>query len=68
MENMKYIKEITDLEQKLNTGLDLLEVAKTYCEFNYDKADELSAISSVLDVVIQIQKSAAITLDNLLTK
>ena len=68
MENMKYIKEITDLEQKLNTGLDLLEVAKIYCEFNYDKSDELSAVSSVLDIVIQIQKSAAVTLDNLLTK
>ncbi|MCM1340094.1 MAG: hypothetical protein NC191_10525 [Muribaculaceae bacterium] len=68
MESVKYMEEITNLEQKLNTGLDLLEIAKIYCEFNYDKSDELSALNSVLEIIIQIQKSATSSLDKLLNQ
>lgn len=61
----EYMEKIITLEEKINLGIDLLEVVKTYCEFNYDKSEAISAINSVLKIVLETQKEVANLLDGL---
>ncbi len=58
---------ILKLEQKITFGIGLLEVAKTYCDFNYEKSQEFTALSSVLEVLLNNQKELAANLDGMLT-
>lgn len=60
------IDKINDLEQKINFSIDLLEVAKGFCEINYDKASEMSSISTVIEILLKNQKELAGNLDSLL--
>lgn len=66
MERFNDIDEITTLVQKVTLGVDLLEVAKCYCEHNYDKSDELPVLVSVLEIILDVQKEVADRVDNLL--
>ena len=58
---------ILNLEQKITFGISLLEVAKTYCDFCYDKSQEFIALSSLLDVVLKNQKELAASFDEMIT-
>lgn len=60
--------KIIELEQRLNVNVDLLEVAKSYCDLNSDKSTEMSSLSSVLDIVLKNQKDIAKNLDFLYNK
>ena len=63
MENT--LKNALFLEEKVSLSLDLLEVAKGYCAYNFDKGQELVALSSVIDILIDVQKDIAGFLDEL---
>lgn len=63
MENI--LKKTTLIEEKITLSLDLLEVAKGYCEKNFDKGKEVVALSSVIDILIDVQKNIADFIDEL---
>ena len=50
------MEKILKLEERVYTNMDLLEIAKTYCEFNYDKSKEISVLNSIIDIIIENQK------------
>lgn len=59
------MEKIIEIERQLNTNLDLIEIAKAYCEFNFDKSDELCTLISVLEIILDNQKKATKALDYL---
>lgn len=63
MENI--LNNITFLEEKVTLSLDLLEIAKGYCEHNYDKGPEVVAVGSIMDVIAKVQKDIADDIDKL---
>lgn len=66
MENILKIKTIASLEQKLSRSTDLLEIAKTFCEFNCDKSDEISTLFSILELIVEQQRTTINELDAIL--
>ena len=56
---------LSTIEEKVMLCIDLLEIAKNYCESNFDKGQELSAVGTILKVVLDEQKSLADSLDEL---
>ena len=62
---MDNFASICNIEEKVNITIDLLEVAKSYCEFHYDKANEVSNIFSILEIVLNNQKLIRNELDSL---
>lgn len=63
MKNM--LDTLSTIEEKVTLCIDLLEIAKNYCESNFDKGQELSAVGTILKVVLDEQKSLADSLDEL---
>ena len=59
---MEKFKNLTELEEKLNVSRDLVEVAYSYCLANSEKADEISTLSSVLDLVLKTHKDLSLKL------
>lgn len=57
---------INDLEEQTFLSINLLEVAKTYCDFNYDKSDEITALGSIINIVLKNQKDVARKIDKFL--
>ena len=63
MENI--LKKTMLIEEKITLSLDLLEVAKGYCEKNFDKGKEVVALSSILQVILDVQRDLIDTLEGL---
>ena len=61
----KVLEKIVDLEQKTSLGMDLLEVAKCYCEQNFEKAAELGTLNSLLELALSNQKQVMHVIDEL---
>ena len=66
MKKSQILTNSIEIENLINSCLDLTEIAKTYCEFYYDKANETSALISLLEVVLNNQKVIKTKLDQLL--
>lgn len=66
MENILNIKTIASLEEQLSRNTDLLEIAKTYCEFNCAKSDEISTLFSILELIVEEHKNTITSLETLL--
>lgn len=60
---MKKIKDLMEIEAQLNSTKDLTEIAYTYCVANYDKALEVSALVSILEIILNSQKEMIRELD-----
>ena len=58
------MEEFAYLEEHFNINVDILELAKDYCEFNYDKSSSLSRLLVLLDIILANQKIIAAKLDN----
>lgn len=63
MENLSEI--ISQLEEKVLRSIDLLEIAKDYCSANFDKSKEISAVGTIVDVILDTQLKLAEELDNI---
>lgn len=57
------MEKIIELEHQLNINMDLIKIAKTYCEFNFDKSDELCTLISILEVISDNQQKVTKALD-----
>lgn len=68
MEKLLETNLLLEIEQDLVKNTDLLELARTYCEFHGDKSDEISTLYSVLGQVVDMQNSLVKKIDKLLTE
>ncbi len=64
MENSLEI--LNSLEEKIISSIDLLEIAKNYCEYNFDKSQEISAMGTLLNIVLNEQRQLANCIDELM--
>lgn len=63
MENI--LEKIQLFEEKVTRTIDLLEIAKDYCSANFDKGREISAVGTILNVVLDTQLKLADELDDI---
>ena len=63
MENI--LEKISLLEEKVSRSIDLLEIAKDYCSANFDKGKEVSAVGTIVDVILDTQLQLANELDDI---
>lgn len=64
---MKNFTEISKIEEELRESIDLTEIAKTYCEFNYDKSVEISILGTILQIILDKQQILRDKIDEALT-
>lgn len=65
---MKMIEDknsISYLEEKINLNINLLEIAKKYCEYGYDAVDATVPLISLVDVLLKNQYDIVDKLDGL---
>ena len=67
MKNEICAEKLNEFEREINTSIDLLNVAKGYCDLNYDKSSELVAISTVIEILLNKQLKLASDFDSLMT-
>ena len=63
MENA--LNKYTKLEEKITLCLDLLEVARGYCEYNFDKGQEVVALHSVIELILETHRDIAEEFDKI---
>lgn len=63
MENI--FKKITLSEEKVISCINLLEIAKNYCENNYDKGTEITSLSTLLGVILEEQNELLDCIDEM---
>lgn len=66
---MKMMKDencIAYLERKINAVIDLLEIAKKYCEAGNDSVDSIVPLVSLIEVMLTSQRDIAEKFDNML--
>ena len=52
-----------DFEALIADNIDLLEIAKGYCEYNHDKSIAMATMRTMLNVILKNQKNIAQKLD-----
>lgn len=62
------MEEFIDFEQKININIDLLEIAKDYCEFNNDRGMSTSSLISLIEIMLQNQKTLIADFDKVMIK
>lgn len=58
---MKRFNELNcfaELENNILENLNLLKIAKCYCEANFDKSDEIVDLCYLLEIILKKQKAA----------
>ena len=63
---MNDIEKLLKFEQDFNTATDLLKIAKSYCEHNYDKASEVNSLGTMLEIILDNHKCLSNQLDKIL--
>lgn len=59
------MEKIMDIEQQINVNMDLLKIAKDYCEFNVDNSRKICSLMSLIEIILQNQKSIVSDFDKL---
>lgn len=54
------------IEEKMIINTDLLQIAKDYCEFNGDKSRTTSSLLSLIEVMLNNQKSINADFDEIM--
>ena len=63
MENSFCVEKINEIERNINSSIDLLNIVKAYCDFNYEKSSELVAVSTAIDILLAKQLQVASDFD-----
>lgn len=66
MEIEKYIEKFNTIEEQITLSIDLLEIAKSYCDCNFDKASEVSTLGAIIGIVLKEQKNLASNFDGIM--
>ena len=59
------MEKFMDIEQQINVNMDLLIIAKDYCEFNIDHSKKICSLMSLIEIMLQNQKSIVSNFDKL---
>ena len=59
------MKKIIDIEQKICSNTDLLEVVKDYCECNYEKTPVAVNLLPLIKIIISNNKKLLLDIDKL---
>ena len=62
MKNTEILNKIADLN---DDNMDIIEIAKDYCEFNCEKSAKMYALIRLFDIVIENQKKLSKALDGM---
>ncbi len=62
----KMLEKVTSIEEKIMLSIDLLEIAKKYCESNFDKGNEIVSIGSLLGVILREQRDIVDSVDDII--
>ena len=68
MEKFNYVENFNNIEKMIFSNINLLEVARGYCENNYDKAPEIISINTIIEIILEKQKTIASSIDRLLVE
>ena len=60
------IEKISHIEEQITLNIDLLEIAKSYCEHNFDKASEISTLGTIIGIILDEQQRLARSFDGIL--
>ena len=60
------MENFIDFEEQLNKSIDLLEIARDYCEFNNDKDTTICNLISLIDIILQSQKNLMAKFDKVM--
>lgn len=66
MELERIAEELSQIEEQITLNIDLLEIAKSYCDYNFDKASEVSSVGAILSVILKEQRALAEKFDSIL--
>ena len=61
-----FAKKFSLVGEQITSNIDLLEIVKSYCDYNFDKCRELCTISSLVKIILKEQKVLAENFDNLI--
>ena len=56
MKNCKIINNTASLEDNILVNLNLIKIAKDYCEYNYENSETTTALFFLLDIIQRNQK------------
>ena len=59
------MENISQIEEKININIDLLEIAKDYCEFHNEERKDLCSLMSLIGIVLKNQKMLISYLDKI---
>lgn len=57
MERFNDFENCIEMENEILENLSLLEIAKCYCEANFDKSNEFGTLVFLLDIVLKKQRA-----------
>ena len=64
MQIKEYTEKFNTIETLITENINLLEIAKTYCDANFDKSNEVSTLSSLISLLLKNQKKLSKDFDN----
>ena len=66
MEMELSLKKICEIEEQVISKIDLLEIAKSYCDYHFEKGYELSALGTIISIILKEQKAIADSIDDIM--
>ena len=60
------MEKIIDIEEQMNANVDLLQVARDYCEYNIENSRATSSLIPLLEIMLQKQRSIVADFDELM--
>lgn len=60
------MEKIIDIEEQMNINVDLLQIARDYCEYNIENSNVTNSLMTLLDVMLQNQKNIVAHFDKLM--
>ena len=63
MDKLEYIKKLNKIEEIVISNLNLLEIAKNYCETNLEESDKFMALGTIINIMLDSQKILLFNLD-----
>ncbi|MBR1776658.1 hypothetical protein IJ750_06280 [bacterium] len=63
MDKLEYIKKLNKIEEIVISNLNLLEIAKNYCETNLEESDKFMALGTIINIMLDSQKMLLFNLD-----
>ena len=59
------MEKIINIEEQMNANVDLLQIARDYCEFNIDKSATIGFLISLIEIILENQKNIVANFDEL---